>query len=56
MDTKDYNDQLNYKAVYNDSIFQAQDLKTKTLNQIFDKIKTSDYLKKHTGILRTLHN
>lgn len=57
MDTilrKETNNKLQYKAVYQDTVYFASGLKTVTLEEIFDKIQTSDFLKTRIDNLRVL--
>lgn len=51
---KENNELLNYKCVYNDKVYQPDNLKSETLKDIFEKIRTADFLKDHTDALRTL--
>ncbi|MBI2417433.1 MAG: hypothetical protein HYV28_05925 [Ignavibacteriales bacterium] len=50
------NDKLGFNAVYNEKVFKSENLKTTTIGEIFNEIKTSESLKKHTNILRAIED
>lgn len=54
MNRKDNNDLLNYVSVYHDTVYDVKNLKSATLEDIFEKIRTSGFLKKHSDTLRTI--
>lgn len=50
------NEVLGYQAVYNERVFKPENLKSTTIGDIFNEIKTSELLKKHTDILRAIED
>ncbi len=56
MNTKGNNELLDSCAVYNSTVYEAENLQQITLREIFNDICTSENLKKHTEILRAVEN
>jgi hypothetical protein len=56
MKGKNNNEILNSQAVYNTTVFETENLKSTTIEDIFNITRTSELLKKKTDILRTIQD